>query len=736
MDVEQFMAKRRTDQDEWAGRFSPAAQAAVAGDFDLAMELVQNHLEELWAEDTNLPLPDFLPFLEKAADSLSLVNEDSSVEATSMWLAVAALNFTSTSAAFAQGKDLEWRTMRDSNVREIHEKAEGQQIHAGEMFDVGGELLPYPGWPGARPDNYLNCRCVARPVSRNVEATLIAGGPMKHWFGVLAPEGKLSGDGRMFAAGSLRNRDLPLPLTWQKSTSQGHDNAVVVAKITHLQRVGSEIRAEGDFLDSDDADQAMSLVEEFGRYGVSVDADEAVVGESAIEGATEFSDARICAAALVHIPAFAEAYISLGETPADFFEEVEEADEDVAAGLEAREISTEERDDLAEEGKAMDDGSFPIANCEDLQNAIQAIGRAKDPEAAKAHITRRAGELDCGTELPDTWALDIEAKRGPGWVTNPEETRRLHAYWTKKGQPGYAKIAWGTPGDFNRCRTLVGKEISENSPEDMIYLDNICAEWHHDALGIWPGEHKGAAVTENMAPALSLVASGWDDIDSKYFDRPDFIKGGVNLQGDHTFGYIAEWGVCHITYAGVCVEAPPSASNYAFFSTGNIVCSDGKVVEVGSLTIDTGHAPHSMSARAAAAHYDNTGAVWAYVAVGEDERGIWFSGIVSPNATEAQIKEALASGRVSGDWRTIGGSLELVAALSVNVAGFPKVAAGIDASGQVSLTAAGISEPESADAVELIANRVVEKIESRVAAKKAKEERINKLRSRLKKEDD
>ena len=41
----------------------------------------------------------------------------------------------------------------------------------------------------------------------------------------------------------------------------------------------------------------------------------------------------------------------------------------------------------------MPDGSFPIANVEDLKNAIQSIGRAKDPDAAKAHIKKRARDL-------------------------------------------------------------------------------------------------------------------------------------------------------------------------------------------------------------------------------------------------------------------------------------------------------------------------------------------------------
>ena len=82
----------------------------------------------------------------------------------------------------------------------------------------------------------------------------------------------------------------------------------------------------------------------------------------------------------------------------------------------------------------------------------------------------------------------VEFKRGAGWVTNPKETNRLHDYWTKKGQPGYAKIGWGTPGDFTRAKALIGEKIAKNSPDKMKYLNQIIAQWHFDALGYWPGD--------------------------------------------------------------------------------------------------------------------------------------------------------------------------------------------------------------------------------------------------------
>ena len=52
-----------------------------------------------------------------------------------------------------------------------------------------------------------------------------------------------------------------------------------------------------------------------------------------------------------------------------------------------------ERKELAKEGEAMPDGSFPIRNEQDLKDAIRSVGRAKDPAAAKRWIKKRAKEM-------------------------------------------------------------------------------------------------------------------------------------------------------------------------------------------------------------------------------------------------------------------------------------------------------------------------------------------------------
>jgi len=69
-----------------------------------------------------------------------------------------------------------------------------------------------------------------------------------------------------------------------------------------------------------------------------------------------------------------------------------------------RDVSTEERKKRSKDGTALPDGSYPIANCQDLKNAIQAIGRAKDPAKAKAHIKKRKSALGCpDVQIPDSW---------------------------------------------------------------------------------------------------------------------------------------------------------------------------------------------------------------------------------------------------------------------------------------------------------------------------------------------
>jgi len=74
-----------------------------------------------------------------------------------------------------------------------------------------------------------------------------------------------------------------------------------------------------------------------------------------------------------------------------------------AADLEKRAFSKTEREHAAISGQALPSGAFPIKNIQDLKNAIQSFGRAKDKDAAKAHIIARAKALGQTNLIPDNW---------------------------------------------------------------------------------------------------------------------------------------------------------------------------------------------------------------------------------------------------------------------------------------------------------------------------------------------
>ena len=134
------------------------------------------------------------------------------------------------------------------------------------------------------------------------------------------------------------------------------------------------------------------------------------------------------------------------------------------------------------------------------------------------------------------------------------------------------------------------------------------------------------------------------------------------------FGHIAGWSTCHVGLPG-CVTPPMSSTGYAYFHVAEQRTQEGSI-PVGTLTVGGGHADAQAGFRAAAEHYDNVGAAVARVVAYDDDHGIVVAGWVLPEADETR-KAQFMSSPVSGDWRSIGGSLEMIAVCAVNSPGFP-----------------------------------------------------------------
>lgn len=152
---------------------------------------------------------------------------------------------------------------------------------------------------------------------------------------ILIPEEVPSGDGRTFNRHAVSKVDGPMPLLWQQFGQRGHDGAMIVGRIDHVERLeGSEPvedeetgilygwgRARGVFDTGPYGREAERLVRNGFLWGVSADMDNfeaqteiTAAGEEGDDGIIKsdpmtVSKARLIAATLVSKPAFQESKI-------------------------------------------------------------------------------------------------------------------------------------------------------------------------------------------------------------------------------------------------------------------------------------------------------------------------------------------------------------------------------------------------------------------------------------------
>lgn len=167
------------------------------------------------------------------------------------------------------------------------------------------------------------------------------------------------------------------------------------------------------------------------------------------------------------------------------------------------------------------------------------------------------------------------------------------------------------------------------------------------------------------------------------------------LTSGQVLGHIALWGQCHTgSPDGQCVLTPRSAASYRWFHHGHIQTDDGALIPTGNLTIGGGHADVRLSYRAALSHYDDASTQAAQLRAGEDRYGVWVAGAGMPDRWGDELEmRRLRAASPSGDWRWIGGSLELAHTHAVNGPGYPVPRANVAAGGQVmGLVAAGLRQ--------------------------------------------
>jgi hypothetical protein len=435
---------------------------------------------------------------------------------------------------------------------------------------------------------------------------------------------------------------------------------------------------------------------------------EKLVGESDGEMTLYVLEGRIGAATIVSFPAFPSAVIALGEM------DLPPADEN-GRGESITEAARSHEQDVAICSEECGDDENCMHDC--MEKKSKKYAEDSEEFANRQHTLPTPFAV---TNSPWDGATsrfsDTEWKRATAGCRGSDAPAKSDCFLPHH-EPGGAVSRAGVHAAAARFN-----QVTAPSPAKARARSHLASHYRNDLKEKPPSVLMAAALVAH-AEKPGPPASWFEDPQLK-----DLTPLTISRDG-RIYGHVAGFNSCHASYKQ-CVRPPRSKTSYAHFLVGQVFasgcdCEDG--IPTGVLSMSTGHADLYATPDRARSHYDNTGTAVADVACGEDAHGIWIAGALRPGLTDAQLR-MLRGSVPSGDWRPIGGNLELVAVLLVNTPGYvvPRVAAGFDCGVQVSLVAAGVPEEETAespngsgaDVNELLEELRKEKVE------KAEEEKV------------
>ena len=336
---------------------------------------------------------------------------------------------------------------------------------------------------------------------------------------LVIPEGVETGDGRIFEAGAISMRDLPLPLLWQIKTGQGHDGSVVVGQITHMERIDGGIgNAYGVFDKGPFGQEAERLVRHGFIRGVSADMDKFEADEEMEDSAGDDSkdsekvgtgrinikNARVMAVTIVPKPAFQECFIQIVDDGNEVQEEEQMA---VPDGVYVDGVNPLDASALVACGMVA--GAIP------LEPPMEWFENPKLDKATPLTIT------DEGRVFGHIAAWHVD-HIGMAFGTRPPRSRSKYSYF----HTGVIRTAEGKDVPVGQLTLAGGHAGLEASAEEAVrhYDDTASAfaDVHagEDAYGIWvSGALRPGTTPEQIRAARASAPSGdW---------RP--IKGALEL---------------------------------------------------------------------------------------------------------------------------------------------------------------------------------------------------------------
>lgn len=533
----------------------------------------------------------------------------------------------------------QWLTREDERVRHDHAAVHGAVVGLRETFDVGGYAMAHPGDVTAPPAQTANCRChlvilapdeVPVPTDDGAGFALAAGGPMNQHYQ---------------PAVSLR-RDAP-------GTVAPAVNALAAASRAAVSRLAAATAP-----DTQAPAQADGQLPD-GWRGVLAPLD-VLSGDARMLVTPEALRARP-----LPLPLLAQEALSGGHDGA------------VGVGRIDRV--------WAQNGMLMGEGAFDLADAE-----------------GQAWARRLADGFAGGVsvDLDDVVVSEHFINTETGEEMDPEDA--INLLWFDPD--GASKVDYQMHMDDWRLigATMVYQPAFFEAQIEPVYgfaLTGDVEQWPTERAASLRGQAtaRTAAITAGQRACASLLAAGVPqgpaDPPGAWFEAPT-LPGPTPItvtDDGRVYGHAALWSSCHTGSPDVCIAPPRSSCDYALFHTGEVVTRENERLPVGRLTVGGGHADPYAPLPGAIAHYDHTGSVVAIVRASEDAHGIVVAGALHPAATRQQVADLMLS-PPSGDWRRVGGRLELVAILAVNTPGFPVTRPRAAAAGQrqVSLVASSV----------------------------------------------
>lgn len=644
---------------------------------------------------------------------------DAQMQSLVRWVSTMSINAATEAAATSDLDEevgLQWITMGDSNVRHSHAEANGQTVPSGQPFSIDGEELLYPGQPVGDPSIWYQCRCVVAPTM--LSSSLVAAA-------------KAVDTNKMSVIVALPAASDPI-----NSVSSEEDGAHVTllflgdsaafdpAPILEVLRLTAEQVA----MPMTDPVNGRAVLGEHSADVALIDAQHLANIRGVILATDEV---RAVHDGVEQFPAWIP-HLTLG------YPETPRLSDDIPTEITFDRLALwhgEEKTEFTMEAKPVE-SIVAAAEMPEGGEEIRWYG-VLAPEGVMSGDKRTFAPDSLGhRELPlplKYMPVDDEAHKGSFIVARIDRIFRENGLIKAEGvfdkTPESLEAARrikeqfirGVSVDLDDVTAEIDREAkTQTTTSGRISAATICAIGAFAETWIKIGTWADEPVTkgDELEPSgdsgeLALVASAvMAEAEVAY--NADWFR-NPNLDGPtpltitdegRVYGHLAAWDTCHIGSVdrdGGCVTAPESHTNYAYFLTGEVVTDAGRVA-VGQISMGAGHASERMGLRAAASHYDSTSASVADITVGEDDYGIWVAGSMRDGITPSETRKLMASA-LSGDWRRVvvggRGNLELVAALAVNVPGFPipRTKFSYSPMGQSSLIAAGVV-PQRGDVFE------------------------------------